>query len=475
MSTLETTRANKSDPAWKTSGVLQRKCACGQHTVAGGGCAECGKKNLQRHATASSKTQGGVPPIVNEVLRSPGQPLNAHTRAFMEPRFGHDFSRVRVHADSRAEESARAVNARAYTVGHEVVFGAHQYRPHDSSSRLLAHELAHVIQQGGVANSTDNLTIGPADDPLEHEADSAASRATQGSVAAVRMNTPGSVRRLQRDLATTPPAVAAPAQPNLTPDQVQEAIRFNRARYNEANTRLIQNLLGGPVTGAWTEDNIEAIANTQEEYGLPKDGKVGEATFRFLNREQRLEEKTRSNANCLVSFRLIGPDAQTFARVDPTHCIFRGRFRIEAQFSRRCNCDQFQYRQFIRGHWHRTRGGVVTDIPISLPGGVLGGAFVEDTDTTDNPPHYGHRDLVADAAPEDHYIDDAGNDDQANGCRYRSDDPVGFWVGAAVEDCQPGDRYDLLTSFRGEIQRNGAVIPGQQKFWTAINIPNWRP
>jgi hypothetical protein len=475
MRNLGTTQASKSDSASWLSGMLQRKCECGQHTIAGGGCSDCASKGVLQRMTRNDQSVNEVPLIVHDVLRSPGQPLNAQTRAFMEPRFGHDFSRVRVHADSRAEESARAVNARAYTVGQQVVFGAQQYRPHDSSSRLLAHELAHVIQQRRGANSTDNLTIGSADDPLEHEADLAASRATQGSVAAVRMNTPGSLRRLQRDLATPPPAVAAPAQPNLTPDQVQEAIRFNRARYNEANTRLIQNLLGGPVTGAWTEDNIEAIANTQEEYGLPKDGKVGEATFRFLNREQRLEGMTRSNANCLVSFRLVGPDAQTFARVDPTHCIFRGRFRIEAQFSRRCNCAQFQYRQFIRGHWHRTRGGVVTDIPISLPGGVLGGAFVEDTDTTDNPPHYGHRDLVADAAPEDHYIDDAGNDDQANGCRYRSDDPVGFWVGAAFEDCQPGDRYDLLTSFRGEIQRNGAVIPGQQKFWTAINIPNWRP
>src|SRR5205085_3153068 len=70
------------------------------------------------------------------------------TRTFMEPRFGHDFSRVRVHADGRAAESARSVNALAYTVGEDLVFGAGQYAPGTSAGkRLLAHELSHVVQQ----------------------------------------------------------------------------------------------------------------------------------------------------------------------------------------------------------------------------------------------------------------------------------------------------------------------------------------
>jgi Domain of unknown function (DUF4157) len=89
-----------------------------------------------------------VPPIVHEVLRSPGQRLDADTRAFMEPRFGHDFSNVRVHADGAAAESARAVNALAYTVGHDVVFGGGLYQPGTiQGQRLLAHELTHTIQQ----------------------------------------------------------------------------------------------------------------------------------------------------------------------------------------------------------------------------------------------------------------------------------------------------------------------------------------
>ena len=129
------------------SNLLRRKCACGQHTIAGGECAACDKQGLQRRVAGQAEPEG-VPPIVHEVLGAPGQPLDAATRSLMEPRFGHDFSRVRVHTDAKAAESARAVNALAYTVGREVVFGAGQYRPASvSGRRLLAHELTHVAQQ----------------------------------------------------------------------------------------------------------------------------------------------------------------------------------------------------------------------------------------------------------------------------------------------------------------------------------------
>lgn len=87
---------------------------------------------------------------VDQVVASPGQPLDRDTREFMEPRFGRDFSRVRVHTDAPAAGSAAAVNARAYTLGHHVVFGAGQYEPGtDDGRRLLAHELTHVVQQRG--------------------------------------------------------------------------------------------------------------------------------------------------------------------------------------------------------------------------------------------------------------------------------------------------------------------------------------
>lgn len=81
-------------------------------------------------------------------MRSGGQPLPASTRAFFEPRFGCDFSQVRVHMDAQAAESARSLNARAFTVGRDIVFGAGKYKSETAEGKqLLAHELTHVIQQ----------------------------------------------------------------------------------------------------------------------------------------------------------------------------------------------------------------------------------------------------------------------------------------------------------------------------------------
>jgi hypothetical protein len=190
------TKANKASSAGAE--FLQRACACGQHSGNGGECAACRQRrmSLQRQA-ASPAAPDVAPPIVHEVLRSSGQPLDASTRAHMEPRFGRDFSRVpatapqragemtvgppndrfeqeaeqaasaalgappvsggmrdfspvRVHTDARAAESARAVGARAYTVGQNIVFGAGQYAPGSGAGqRLLAHELAHTVQQNG--------------------------------------------------------------------------------------------------------------------------------------------------------------------------------------------------------------------------------------------------------------------------------------------------------------------------------------
>jgi Domain of unknown function (DUF4157) len=176
--------------------MLQRKCACGQHTPGGVECAGCREKKskLQRAGVGSTRAPL-APPIVHEVLRSSGQPLDRQTRAFMEPRFGHDFSRVqpsgrneltigapgdsyereadqvadrvltqsspsarqaadfrdvRVHTDEKAAASARSVNALAYTVGANIVFASGQHQPETSTGRrLIAHELTHVLQQQG--------------------------------------------------------------------------------------------------------------------------------------------------------------------------------------------------------------------------------------------------------------------------------------------------------------------------------------
>jgi hypothetical protein len=176
--------------AASTAGVLQRKCACGNSSAIGGKCEECANGSLQRklrvgatndpleleadrvaehvmraplHAPVgasvlgiqrlsgpSSESTNSVPHSVERVLSSPGTSLEPQLRKNMEDRFGYDFSSVRVHADPIAQRSADDVNAIAYTVGRHIVFGASAVPTATRASQtLLAHELTHVVQQGG--------------------------------------------------------------------------------------------------------------------------------------------------------------------------------------------------------------------------------------------------------------------------------------------------------------------------------------
>ena len=118
----------------------------------GAACKEDAQTLQTKSAEPPGSTVNEAPGIVHEVLRSPGQALDAPTRAFFEPRFGHDFSKVRVHTDEQAAQAARSMSAEAYTVGNQVVFAADRYAPSlTGGRRLLAHELAHVVQQSGRA------------------------------------------------------------------------------------------------------------------------------------------------------------------------------------------------------------------------------------------------------------------------------------------------------------------------------------
>jgi hypothetical protein len=161
--------------------MLQRKCACGSHS-SGGECGECAKKKSPLQRAAAGPEASSVPSIVGDVLRSGGRPLDAHTRAFMEPRFGRDFSRVRVHTDTRAAESAGAVNARAYTVGNDIAFAAGRYEPRtEPGLRLIAHELTHTIQQESRAPGlSGKLEVTNVTDPSEREADNVAQAVISG-------------------------------------------------------------------------------------------------------------------------------------------------------------------------------------------------------------------------------------------------------------------------------------------------------
>jgi hypothetical protein len=164
--------------------LLRRKCACGGSGPAKCECKERSQETLQR-AAVQPGSPGVAPPIVNQVLRSPGQPLETSTRSFMEQRFGHDFSQVRVHMDTSAARSARAVNALAYTVGNHIVFGSGAYAAAThGGQRILAHELTHVVQQRAIgAGLPRELRIGDPHDAAEHQADRTASAVvTAGSV-----------------------------------------------------------------------------------------------------------------------------------------------------------------------------------------------------------------------------------------------------------------------------------------------------
>jgi Domain of unknown function (DUF4157) len=137
--------------------LVQRKCACGGMVGQSGECEGCRNERLQQKGKigAEIQTRSQVPPTVHEVLRSPGQPLDATTRASMEPRFGYDFGHVRIHSNEVAGQSAQEVNAQAYTVGKDIVFGSGRFAPETPDGmRLLSHELAHVIQQSDDATTT---------------------------------------------------------------------------------------------------------------------------------------------------------------------------------------------------------------------------------------------------------------------------------------------------------------------------------
>jgi len=169
--------------------VLQRQCA---------ECAKEGGPTPVLRTPSAAAGHAAAPPIVHEVLRSPGQPLDVSTRAFFERRFAHDFRQVRVHTDTKAAASSRAVQATAYTVGRDVVFADNKYAPTTTAGRrLLAHELTHTIQQEGNGAVGSTLYVGSAPDSSERGAEGAAAALTPAMI------TPLTVR-LSRDQSPWP-------------------------------------------------------------------------------------------------------------------------------------------------------------------------------------------------------------------------------------------------------------------------------
>ena len=121
-----------------TTPQVSRKCA---------GCAD--EERVQKKEAGPQAAADQAPASVHELLRSPGHSLDSATRAYFEPHFGQDFTNVRVHTDASAAQSAREVNAHAYTVGRDIAFDSGRFAPGSQDGRrLIAHELTHVVQQG---------------------------------------------------------------------------------------------------------------------------------------------------------------------------------------------------------------------------------------------------------------------------------------------------------------------------------------
>ena len=157
------------------------------------------------NATVTAALEEQVPSLVKDVVNSDaGAPLAGETRDFMESRLGADFGDVRIHTDSKASESARSVQAHAYTVGTDVVFQSGKYEPEsDSGKRMLAHELTHVVQQrsGPVAGTPapGGIKVSNPSDAFEQAAEGSADRVMTGAAPTPAATAPAAVQREEDD------------------------------------------------------------------------------------------------------------------------------------------------------------------------------------------------------------------------------------------------------------------------------------
>ena len=268
--------------------LLQRKCACGSSISSlTGECAECkSRKRLQtrlaigasndpleqeadrvadqvlegpsnpavsgapRHIqrfTGQAPGQADTAPAsVDRALASPGSPLGPALRQDMESRFGHDFSRVRVHSGGAAEQSARDVNAQAYAVGTHIVFGAGRFAPDTHAGRhLIAHELAHVLQQ------------------QDHR----------------------------------PMVQRQPSARLLTAAAAAAAVADVRSHYDEDSIRTLEQYSSRSADGVFDADDAEALAKLQQALGLTASGKADEA---FLDAILKIVGSTAAARSALI-------------------------------------------------------------------------------------------------------------------------------------------------------------------------------
>jgi hypothetical protein len=196
---------------------------------------------------------------VYDVVREPGRSLPTNVQAFMGARLGHDFSGVRVHTDGRAAESARAVDAAAYTVGNHVVLGHDDMDLTNATDRyLIAHELAHVAQQEPGMGRAQSLALGARSDAVEDHADGAARTVASGGRAVVHGRSSGAVLRR----AGTPTGIKlAAAKPFGHADLKDDTLKEKFRTYLGSAT-LMQVTPKDNYKGHCTKEYLTEVSNT---------------------------------------------------------------------------------------------------------------------------------------------------------------------------------------------------------------------
>ncbi|MEJ8822329.1 DUF4157 domain-containing protein [Variovorax humicola] len=371
-------------------------------------------------AQASQESAAAVPASVHRSLASTGSPLEPALRRDMEDRFGHDFSEVRVHADAAAEQSTREVQAHAYTVGHDVVFGAGQYAPATSRGRhLIAHELTHVIQQTG-APVMRRKSATKATTPQQDEEDTTRTDHTAPCTGT------GARRILQRDFALEPPRPRAEGKV-LTAPEIAAAIAFNQrvvTVIGTAGVSELRDVLGiEPVPAVIDEDFVNAVVRWQAVQAIGQDGKLGPGTARRLFREIGAEGVGRG---ALVH----GPAYHAVTSLTPPLVggIRQATFNFDAEFADDPANGLFasccEIRQFIQWDAAYAAAGPGGPPHAGFPAGTAANTWIEDRDAADT--RYGHRTGPHSALGNgDEYLDNTAKRNAAFGNTYRGQDNPG--------------------------------------------------
>jgi hypothetical protein len=236
----------------------------------------------------------------------------------MESRFGMDFSEVRVHTGEAASRGAAAIQSKAFTLGRDIVFGSNEFAPNTvHGRRLLAHELAHVAQQGISTHPSSAIALAPVESPLESEA-----KTVEDTIDQV-LGGPAGVRWAGTQIARAPQdaPVLAPLIPVLTATEIQSAIAYNAERFSDPySLGVIRQIVGldrWPAIG--DEAFVQAVQAWQSNHHLEPDGKVGNATTRALFFELVSADRLRDAALLVIdSYELSQGNALHDIRVRKT-------------------------------------------------------------------------------------------------------------------------------------------------------------